>query len=252
MFVVTGGGSGIGRALAQALAKREKQVLIIGRREQALVETAKFSPLITYLAADVSTHEGREQIAAYLQPLKKLEALVHNAGVIEPISAVATMTEAAWQQFIDTNLNAPLFLSQLLLTKLPQGRILNIGTAAANFPVVGWSGYCVSKAALSMLTRCWQLENPQMAFSSVMPGIIDTDMQALIRRAEFMDEDKRHFFLALHREGRLLAADTVASFLCWLLLDVDKEQFVSKEWDIYDTSHHQSWLAAPQQVPYWE
>ncbi|KTC86318.1 SDR family NAD(P)-dependent oxidoreductase [Legionella brunensis] len=252
MFVVTGGGSGIGRALAQVLAKRGKKVLVVGRREELLKETAAFSPLISFFCADISTDEGRQKLATLLQPAISIEGLIHNAGTIEPIAPIANIDESSWQQTLATNLNAPLFLTQLLLSKLKHGRVLHIGSGAAYFPVTGWAAYCVSKAALSMLTRCWQLESPNVAFASVMPGIIDTDMQALIRGAQFMDEEKRHFFHVLKAEGRLLTTETVALFLNWLLLELDKEQFISKEWDIYDKSHHQFWLSPPHKVPEWE
>ncbi|WP_019216369.1 SDR family NAD(P)-dependent oxidoreductase [Legionella tunisiensis] len=214
MFVITGGGSGIGQALAHALAVRQKQVLIVGRREQALVETAAFSPQISYLVADVSTDKGRQEIVAHIEQVQvtALEGLIHNAGIIEPIMPVTTIDEASWQQVLATNLNAPLFLTQKLLAKLEQGRVLHIGSGAAYFPVTGWAAYCVSKAALAMLTRCLQLENPNLSFASVMPGIIDTDMQAAIRDAQFMDEEKRDFFRVLKQEKRLLSTTTVADF----------------------------------------
>lgn len=252
MFLITGGGSGIGRALAQVLAAKGKKVLIIGRREHLLAETAAFSPLISTLQADVSTAEGRQQILAYLSDIESLEGLINNAGRINPISPIATIDELSWQQVMATNLNAPLFLTQLLLDKLKQGRVLNIGSGAAYFPVAGWAAYCVSKAGLSMLTRCWQLEKPDLALSSVMPGIIDTDMQQLIRDAEYMEEEKRNFFKNLYQQDQLVSATTVASFLSWLLIDADLALYRSKEWDIYDKKHHQYWLKSPQTVPDWE
>lgn len=252
MYLITGGGSGIGRALAQALAKRGEKVLIVGRREKALAETAASSSLIKYHCTDVSTAKGREELVAGLSDTSAIDGLIHNAGIIEPISPVDAIAESDWQHILATNLNAPLFLTQMLLDKLAQGRVLHIGSGAAYFPVAGWSGYCVSKAALSMLTRCWQLEKPKLAMSSVMPGIIDTDMQGLIRDAQFMTEEKRNFFINLHRQGHLLTTATVADFLCWLLLDIESAAYSSQEWDIYDKSHHHRWLRAPNTVPDWE
>ncbi len=249
MFLITGGGSGIGRALAQALVARDKRVLIVGRREQVLAETAAFSPLISYLRADVSTPEGRQQIVAQLQNVPVMEAIVHNAGIIEPIAPIASIDESSWQQLMATNVNAPLFLTQLLLNKLNQGRVLHIGSAMAYMPEVAWAAYCTSKAALSMLTRCWQLESQHTAFASVMPGIIDTDMQTLIRNAKNMDKEKQQFFHTLYQKGRLLTPATVALFLTWLLLDLDKMTFISKEWDIYDKIHHPFWLVEPHKIP---
>ena len=249
MFVVTGGGRGLGRALAIALAGRCKSVLIIGRHEEDLSSTASCSPLINYLCADVSLPEGRQQIKAYLQPVPAIYGLIHNAGIIDPISAAADIDEASWHACMATNVDAPLFLTQLLTDKLRNGRVLNISSGAAHFPVAGWAAYCVSKAALSMLTRCWQIESTHIAFTSVMPGIADTNMQAQIRAASHMNPEKLDFFKRLKQDNRLLSSSTVAAFLCWLLLDIDRAEYVSKEWDIYDTSHHPAWLIPPNIVP---
>ncbi len=252
MFVITGGGSGIGRALAHALARREKPVLILGRRKHLLAETAQFSPLIDFLSIDVTTQQGREQIVSKLHDVDSLDGLVHNAGIIEPMVDLAEIEEAAWQKVMATNLNAPLFLTQALLNKLLTGRVLHIGSGAAYFPVASWSAYCVSKAASAMLTRCWQLEHPSPFFASVMPGIIDTEMQATIRRSRNMAEEKLQYFQTLFQEDRLLKPETVALFLVWLLIDIAAEQFITKEWDIYDKSHHKFWLNSPHKVPTWE
>lgn len=249
MFIVTGGGSGIGKALALELAKQGKQVLIIGRRGLPLKETATYSSLITYCCANVATAVGRQEIVDRLASVEQLEGLIHNAGIIEPILPIMRIDECAWQQTLETNLNAPLFLSQLLLPKLKQGRILHIGSGAAHFPVKGWAAYCVSKAALAMLTQCWQQEVSDTFFASVMPGIIDTDMQDIIRNAEFMDSEKLAFFKTLYVQKKLISVETVAKFLRWLLTNISGERFVGQEWDIYDIHHHPEWLRPPHIVP---
>jgi len=249
VFIVTGGGSGIGQALAHALAVLDKDVLIVGRQEHSLKNTASYSSLIQYVSADVSTLDGRHQVYDALKDVKKIDALIHNAGVIDPIVPLSKISEDAFQRVMSINLEAPLFLTQLLQDKLIGGRVLHIGSGAAHFPVAGWGAYCVSKAALSMLTRCWQLESNQIAVASVMPGIIDTAMQAQIRAAGSMDADKVDFFKRLYHTKQLIQPETVARFLCWLLLDVDASHYVSKEWDIYDESHHAAWLRSPQVVP---
>ena len=249
MFVVTGGGSGIGRALAQHLAGLNHHVLIIGRNNNTLQETRSFSPLIEILCADVSTRAGRILIKEFLSPYHSITGLIHNAGVIDPILPMQDVDEDTWRTVMETNLNAPFLLTQALLTQLKGGRVLHIGSGAAYFPVVGWSPYCVSKAALAMLTRCSQLEYQDIACASVMPGIVDTAMQASIRQAVKMAPEKRAFFNTLKNKDQLISVETVALFLSWLLLDLDKTTYASKEWDIYDVSHHESWLKSPHRVP---
>jgi NAD(P)-dependent dehydrogenase (short-subunit alcohol dehydrogenase family) len=249
VFVVTGGGRGLGKSLALALVARGKSVLIIGRQASALVAVANTSDSIDYCVADVSTHAGRELVCDKLKEVKIIEGLIHNAGMIDPIMPLMSIDEMAWKKLMAINVEAPLFLSQKLAPQLPNGRVLNISSGAAHFPVVGWSAYCVSKAALSMLTRCWQLECTSPAFASVMPGIIDTDMAMLIRQSEHMDPEKLNFFKQLKQNNRLLSPDTVALFLCWLLLDIKPSEYVAKEWDIYDAAHHASWLPTNHTAP---
>ncbi|MCR9191923.1 MAG: SDR family NAD(P)-dependent oxidoreductase [Gammaproteobacteria bacterium] len=249
MFVITGGGRGLGRALALALAERDHAVLIIGRSEQHLKATAACSPLIEYICADVSTDEGRSAVVSLVAAKSMIQGLIHNAGVIEPIAKMQDVNRDAWRACLTTNLEAPLFLTQALLPYLTSSRVLHIGSGAAYFPVSGWSAYCVSKAGLSMLTRCWQLENPALVMTSVMPGIIDTDMVAMIRAATEMDDEKLEFFVRLKEKEQLVTPETVAHFLSWLLCDVSIDHYVSKEWDIYDTAHHSQWLRAPHVVP---
>lgn len=252
MFLITGGGTGIGRSLALALSKRGKSVLIVGRREQHLQETAAFSPFIDYFCADVSKPEGVESIREHLENIQHIHALVNNAGTIDPISNIRDIQPQAFHQALKTNLDAALFLPQILYKQLKNGRVLNIGSGAAYFPVQGWAAYCVSKAALAMLTRCWQLESDSVAFASVMPGIIDTDMQAVIRNSLNMDSEQVNFYKRLKEHNRLVSPEAVAEFLTWLLLEVDSKTYVSKEWDIYDTSDHKAWLRAPHQVLHWD
>ncbi|WP_298627161.1 SDR family NAD(P)-dependent oxidoreductase [uncultured Legionella sp.] len=252
MFIITGGGSGIGKALALALANRGKSVLIIGRREQVLQETAATSSLIKYFCADVSTSEGRNLVRVYLDNIPQINALVNNAGTLNPIGAIKDIQLDDWQHTFSTNLEAPLFLTQLLYDKLHHGRVLNIGSGAAHFAIKGWAPYCTSKAALAMLTQCWQLDSGSLSFASVMPGIIDTEMQSIARSGLGMDAEQVDFYKRLKQHNRLISPETVAEFLSWLLLDVEQAVYVSKEWDIYDTSHHSSWLNPPHQVLHWD
>ena len=250
LFIITGGGTGIGQALALNLAQKGEQVLIVGRREDPLIETSALSPRIKFIPADLSKPDALQTVALHACELSsQIKGLVHNAGTIMPIEPLMSIKRSSWLQTMATNLEPALFLTQALSAHMTDARVLNISSGAAHFPVVGWGAYCVSKAALSMLTRCWQLEASHFHVASVMPGIIDTDMQALIRAAKDMDIEKVEFFKKLKKNSQLLTKETVAAFLSWLLLDTSPSQFVSKEWDIYDTADHESWLKPPHHVP---
>jgi benzil reductase ((S)-benzoin forming) len=249
MFVITGGGRGIGAALAQKLAQANHTVLILGRTQTALDAVAKTSPHIQTLCADVASPEGRDTIMQHLSTVPHIQGLVHNAGVINPMEPIQTLSEDAWRTILETNLNAPFFLTQKLLQELIGGRVLYIGSGAAHFPVQTWAPYCVSKAGLSMLARCWQLEYPDIASTCVMPGIVDTAMQGAIRASEHLNPEKRQFFQELKQNNKLVSPETVAAFLSWLLLDSDEDRYISQEWDIYDTQHHVEWLTPPHYVP---
>ncbi|NCT56388.1 MAG: SDR family NAD(P)-dependent oxidoreductase [Legionella sp.] len=247
MFIITGGSRGIGAALAKALTSRKQRVLIIGRHQQALQHIAATSPYIDLVCADVATSSGREAILSYLENIPAIQGLIHNAGSIEPIQPMRDLDEQAWRAMMSINLDASFFLTQKLLNKLESGRVLHISSGAAHFPVAGWAPYCVSKAGLSMLTRCWQTECPNMAFASVMPGIADTAMQAIIRKSEHLAPEKHQFFHNLKNNNQLVSPEIVAAFLTWLLLDIAPERYISHEWDIYDASHHAEWL--PREAP---
>lgn len=249
MFVITGGSRGIGRALALSLAAQHHPVLIIGREQKTLDTVAKKNASIQTLAADIATEEGQATLIQALTQYKTLKGFIHNAGAISPIQSIQTLPADAWLHIMNLNLNAPFFLTQALYSQLTGGRVLHIGSGAAHFAVAGWAPYCVSKAGLSMLTKAWQLECPDMATAFVMPGIVATEMQATIRTSTHQHPEKVAFFQNLYDQKQLITPETVASFLTWLLLNVDETRYVSQEWDIYDVSHHPEWLKPPHQVP---
>ena len=252
MFIITGGGSGIGSAVAMGLAMRGFSVLVVGRREHLLAETASTSPLIEYLVADITTASGQDLLVHRAQQASVIHALVNNAGTLLPVGPLKDNSTSAWHESMKINLDAALILPQKLYPQLINKRVLNISSGAAYHAFKGWAAYCVSKAALSMLTRCWQLEVDEVAFASVLPGIVDTDMQAMARVGDQMDTAQVEFYRQLKESSRLVSASTVAAFLIWLLVDVDTSTYTSKEWNIYDTQHHSAWLKPPHQVIHWD
>uniref|UniRef100_A0A7S4JEB1 Short-chain dehydrogenase n=1 Tax=Odontella aurita TaxID=265563 RepID=A0A7S4JEB1_9STRA len=244
LSIVTGGGTGIGAALSRRLAARGP-VLIVGRRLGPLEETRKSDPHgnIRIVAADVSTAEGRDAVLDAVAGKELVSALVHNAGMLEPVMPLAEVGAKEWRNAISTNLDAPLFLTQAVLPRMSRGgRILHISSGAAKSAYEGWGAYCVSKAGLNMMYRVLakELEPRGIYVGSVRPGVVDTPMQDHVREA-----DERVFpmlakFLTLKESGSLMKPADTARFVDWLLNGVDGEEFSAQEWDIRETDR-QRW-----------
>jgi benzil reductase ((S)-benzoin forming) len=249
MFVITGGSSGIGKALAENLALKKQSVLILGRNKKALIQIASSSPYIQMLQADLSTSKGRLAVTHHLKDQKHIEGLIHCAGIIEPISPLRTLDEAGWRDILETNLTVPFLLTQSLHEKLIGGRVIQVSSHFAHTPVSALAPYCISKRAVSVLINCWQLESPEIASTSVLPGVVNTAMPTIVHGSKHIEAKQRQIIQNLKDNNQLISPETVASFFSWLLLDVDKKRFCSQEWDIYDASHHKEWLLAPHRVP---
>lgn len=243
MFLITGGGSGIGQALAWHLASQEHKVLICGRREECLEETkAKFPQDIDYICADLTEAKSIAQIRD-LFGSTQISALVQNAGQLLPISPLLEVDIEKLKSIHLINAIAPIQLLQAIQENLKGGRVLHISSAAAHYPFNSWGPYCMSKAGLFMAYEILKQECADISFGSVMPGVTNTDMQMHIRHADNMPEMDQKYFRSLHQENKLLAPSTVAKFLSWLLQGTDNRQFSEQEWDIYNKEHHKHWLA---------
>ncbi|HID39120.1 MAG TPA: SDR family NAD(P)-dependent oxidoreductase [Calditrichaeota bacterium] len=236
--IVTGGGTGIGKAIALEIVKKQKMpVLIVGRRTNPLEETAALAPkYIRYIPADVSTEEGRRKIADNLSAEAHVAALVHNAAVLGPVKPLEKITPAEWRQHQSINVEGPLFLTQKLIPNLKGGRVLHISSGAAHHAYQGWGAYCTSKAALYMLYRVFkeELRKHDIAVGSIRPGVVDTPMQDQVREAspEYFPAIER--FFELKNLGQLLSPQVTARFIVHLLFEVSADKFMEKEWDIYD------------------
>ena len=245
LAVVTGAGSGIGRAMAHALAERGLEVLVVGRRKGPLEETCGgVAGGLRPVAADVADPAGRARVveATAGAPVR---CLIHNAGVLEPIGPLAQVALEEWRHAQAVNVEGPLFLTQLLLGQLAGGRVLHVSSGAAHAPYAGWGSYCTTKAALHMLYRLLrdELGERDIAVGSLRPGVVDTPMQALIRRQPPERFPAVQRFLELHAGGRLERPEEVAAFTAWLLLDVPAAEFSADEWSFTDPAQRRRWEA---------
>ena len=242
-ILITGGGTGIGRALAGRFADKGRRVTIVGRRLNLLQEVARDYPdKISIISADVGSIQDRQKIVS--EAKGTLDLLVHNAAVLGPVGPILDQSPEDWKSHMATNVEGPLFLTQALLLKLVENsRVVNISSGAAHQGIPGWGMYCTSKAALFMLGQLLKDELAQrnIWFGSVRPGIVDTPMQAEIRALEPKDFPMVEQFRQYKATGALVTSELVAQYLEWLLLEVSGPQLGEREWDIRDAEWQSAW-----------
>ena len=183
--LVTGGGRGIGRAIALALAEPGSRVAIAARTRAQLEETATAirdrgaEPLL--MPMDV-TDEGA--VAAAFAELRKatdrIDVLVNNAGIGggQPLEKSDT---ADWRRILDTNVWGTFLVTRQAAPLLaPGGRVVNMSSVLGRFGVPGYTAYCASKHAVIGFTRALALELVDRAITvnAICPGWVDTDMAA--------------------------------------------------------------------------
>lgn len=163
--MVTGAGSGIGRACAQALMGAGYRVALVGRRAEALQETAAAAPAqALLLPADV----GRpEQVAALFERVERefgrLDLLFNNAGMSAPAVPVDELSFEQWQAVVDVNLSGSFLCAQaafrLMKRQSPRGgRIVNNGSISAHAPRPNSAPYTATKHAITGLTKSLALD----------------------------------------------------------------------------------------------
>jgi meso-butanediol dehydrogenase/(S,S)-butanediol dehydrogenase/diacetyl reductase len=182
--LVTGAGTGIGRATATRLARDGYVLALAGRRPAPLGQVAADiragGGTATPLAADVSTPEGAEQVVgATLAAHGRLDVLVCNHGVGDSLP-VGEDTPEGWERTMRINLTGPFLLARAALPHLLQqrGSVVTVSSTNGWLAGPGWASYCTSKAGLIMLTRCLANDyGPRgLRANCVCPGWVRTPM----------------------------------------------------------------------------
>jgi NAD(P)-dependent dehydrogenase (short-subunit alcohol dehydrogenase family) len=181
--LVTGAGTGIGRATARRLAEEGHDVVLSGRRPALLEETAGLvgdGAAAVTIAGDVATPTGAERVvASAVESFGRLDVLVCNHGIGASLP-IGEDTPEGWEETMRVNLTGPFLLARAALSRLleRQGSVVTVASTNGWLAGPGWASYCTSKAGLIMLTRCLANDyGPQgLRANCVCPGWVRTPM----------------------------------------------------------------------------
>ena len=236
--LITGGGSGIGRATCELFAREGAKVVVADKLlSAARVVAALIGEAAIAIEVDVAQSASvRSMIDATIRDLGRLDVLINNAGYGIPGSVVET-SEDDWDKLMAVNVNGVFFGCKYAIPVMKQqggGVIVNTASIVANVGIRNRAAYCASKGAVAALTRAMALDhvNDNIRVNCVAPGTIDTPyFEDIIRKSERPQELRRELEArqAINRLGRpeeianafLFLASDESSFSTGSMLIVD-------------------------------
>jgi NAD(P)-dependent dehydrogenase (short-subunit alcohol dehydrogenase family) len=242
--LVTGGGRGIGRAVAGSLARAGAAVAVLARSADQLAETAEAIAAAggrgLACPADVTDRPAVEAAVAEVErQLGPIDLLVNNAGVGGPVGPLAEADPDAWWRCLEVNLRGPLLCSRAVLPGMlgrRRGRIVNVASGAGTRAIPNLSAYVTSKAALIRLTEnlAAEVRESGVRVFAIQPGTVRTAMA----EAALNSEEARRWlpwFAELFEQGRDVPpqrAGRLVTFLASGRADALSGRFVAVEWDV--------------------
>ena len=188
VVAITGASRGIGAAAAREFASAGWRVALMARSEKDITSIAEeIGEGAMALRCDVADFTS---VQAALQTVVarwgRLDALIKNAGVIDPIVRIEDTDAEAWGKAIDINLKGVLYGMRAAIPQMKAqggGTIITVSSGAAHNPLEGWSSYCSAKAGAAMLTRAAHLEEGEngLRIMGLSPGTVATEMQVKIK-----------------------------------------------------------------------
>jgi NAD(P)-dependent dehydrogenase (short-subunit alcohol dehydrogenase family) len=223
--VITGGGTGIGQAIALAFAHEGARVTVAGRRKEKLDETlhllqqAGCSALA--LECDVTKAVDTLRLVKSTEDaFGKLNVLVNSAGALS-VSTVENISEDDWDRLMATNVKGPFLMSRAALPAMRRaggGSIINVGSVLGLVAIRDRAAYCASKGAVTMLTRAMALDHAHhnIRVNCLCPSIVESDMtQNLFSESEAgrQARESRLASIPLGRFGKPVDIAGLAVFL---------------------------------------
>jgi uncharacterized oxidoreductase len=190
-LLITGGGSGIGRALAESFHALGNQVIIAGRRQSALDEVTRANPGMASLTLDIEDAAAIRDFAATITARHPaLNMVVHCAGIMRPENfSAAPDYLATAEATITTNLLGPIRLTAALLPHLGKqtaATIMTVTSGLAFVPLAGFPTYCATKAALHSYTESlrFQLKDSKIEVLELAPPYVQTELMGAQQAAD--------------------------------------------------------------------
>ena len=226
--IVTGGGRGFGRAIAETLAALGASVVVASRNAPELDEVAaaikKAGGKALAQTADVADErQVQELVLATERWVGPPTILVNNAGVLDPVGPLAETSGVSWLRNIAINVGGTYLVTRAVLPGMLErdyGRIVNISSGAADRASAGWSAYCAAKAAVDQLTRvlALEMEATGITVAAFHPGYMNTAMQAHIRQASPEAFPRVEEYREAHRSGMTKDPHDPAQVVAYLCL----------------------------------
>ncbi|WP_209425103.1 SDR family oxidoreductase [Pararhodobacter sp. SW119] len=226
--LITGGGTGIGLAIAQGLAARGAQVTITGRRgdvlDAAAADTPGLHPLVMDVAEEANVTEG---CAAAIDSRGPVTICVPNAGIAEGKS-IGRMDLVFWRRMMAINLDGAMLTVQACLPGMQDagwGRVLFVSSIAGLKGLKGAPAYSASKHGMIGLMRGLSEDfmGSGLTFNALCPGYVDTDIvtrntESIAARAGISHDQAHAMMVRTNRHKRLIRPDEVAAAALWLSL----------------------------------
>ncbi|HEV7843404.1 MAG TPA: SDR family oxidoreductase, partial [Pyrinomonadaceae bacterium] len=226
--LITGGGRGIGRAIAFAFAREGARVALLARTKEQVVETAIAisdecgADVATWIACDVSESEHIESAFEHVAETfgRRPDILVNNAGIAESSSFVKTGDEF-WQRHLGVNLSGTFYCMRAALPAMIErgwGRVINISSIAGKTGAPYIAAYSASKHGVLGLTRSVALEvaTKGVTVNAICPGYVDTEMtehavENITAKTGKSAEEARAVLEAMSPQRRLITSEEVAA-----------------------------------------
>ncbi len=182
--LVTGGGTGIGKAISEALAENGARVAIASRNPSRFRSLAAANGSILPVEMDIrKKNQVQKGVAAIVEKWGTIDILVNNAGV-SGITRIDDADDRPWRDIVETNLTGTYLVTKEVLKSMKDragGRIVNVSSVLGKFGVPGYSAYCATKHGLIGFTRAVALEvvGRGITVNAICPGWVETEMARL-------------------------------------------------------------------------